>query len=86
MDLANGEIKLNLTNEPIGLAGSADQKNDMTTVDLFKAQYNAINELITSKNNERSETELVLGADCLPSIRLIEECYANREALSYRVG
>ena len=86
MDLANGEIKLNLTNEPIGLAGSADQKVDMTTVDLFKAQYSAINELITSKNNERSETELVLGADCLPSIRLIEECYANREALSYRVG
>jgi len=86
MDLANGEIKLDLVNGSVGLTGFAAQEVEMTTVDLFKAQYSAINELIASKNTERNETELVLGVDCLPSIRLIEECYANREALSYRVG
>lgn len=91
MNLANGHIDLLLNNCSDALSGEAvsdDRIAPTTTLDLFEHQYKLLQAQIISADGDNvivPGSDLVSGQDCLPSIRLIEACYENRNELSDQV-
>jgi len=84
MDLASGDIDLMINDSMVDLRGSAFHKGkpvQVQTGDLFERQYHSFYNAVTN-NDVDGESDLVLGRDCLWSIKLIEECYENRQLMS----
>ncbi|NND00372.1 MAG: Gfo/Idh/MocA family oxidoreductase [Gammaproteobacteria bacterium] len=89
MNLATGEITLAPESASLSLVGTpvevmstgahSGANLSLSTVDLFKIQYAALRGAIDGVQDDAGK--LVQAEDCLASIALIEQCYANRQPL-----
>lgn len=94
MNLGTGQIDMSFEGAELDLTGHAclpsttgelKQAPEITTLGLFEHQYSALIDAISTKDKTQS-IHLVCGDACLESIRLIEQCYANRQPLPFMVS
>ena len=79
LNFANGELKLYPEAGSMNLVGTVESSSNeiVSTVDLFKIQYQSIYDGLKSIDN--SGPKMVTAKDCLSAISLVEKCYINRK-------